>query len=822
MASFVIFLVFIFCLPIVYLDNVDDYLKAVLHSVDKIVNFYQSDYKNLNVDGLFGVRVLEGHLAAIIKDYESGKLQHLNQSQVDQMRRLKKTATTICDQALEHVRKDGEKYFSLMGMVLRTPWDNFDTSFKKVNLTLEWTQAEYDRAKREVHMDESVSDRCMSELMGSHKPRGQPCDISQQCALDMTAPGLLGYGITHQLLWTMLAEKVGCSKKLSEGLMMLRQRSLVSLRQEMCTNNFLQMQNMRAKFPGGVLPPAFQDLLLEQLFVCPSLGYHEFLQLEFLPQVLSWQHSNGCYGKMPRMKYKSEIDEKMREMMGDIDEDYIDSQEKVLPPEYLRKKNPLVKNMNIPQQGHDYLNMPLPGHNEAAKVGVGLKMDHHRQGRKLLVEKTMTGNCLAHKTAVASGALVLYLRYLTLEHSPLTLTLRRSQRSASLLSNKVVALSTSYSLIASTSTFLPLTRAVNISNKVQFRGSMEGKKGGKGGILDYTKVGGDIAGKQGVKGDNAKVKGELVGKQEGGIDPIDIKAGLSELNNKRWDDNYLPHGGVGDDGVGNDDSFHNVIKAPQNLVVQGYSKDRVNKVNNTLGRNIDSNVDDAIHRNMRNKVGSDLGNKEDENYADDGDVNEDDDYDDDKEEEKDDNKMDDAYYARVKEGHAVKRDDEGAKIEDHARNNDNDNDEEYNAEYDDHDKENVHGHINGRNLGKNGGADHDKDLDEKSDAAGLHPVKDYNDEEEDDYEYDDDNKEMERRREEEIRHEFILGKSGQDKNAELNQRLPSDIVKSQHDTISMSTMAGISVVCIVILYIFYRILSRRRLRFKPSHKFFHA
>ncbi|XP_052270218.1 UPF0764 protein C16orf89 homolog isoform X2 [Dreissena polymorpha] len=427
MASFVIFLVFIFCLPIVYLDNVDDYLKAVLHSVDKIVNFYQSDYKNLNVDGLFGVRVLEGHLAAIIKDYESGKLQHLNQSQVDQMRRLKKTATTICDQALEHVRKDGEKYFSLMGMVLRTPWDNFDTSFKKVNLTLEWTQAEYDRAKREVHMDESVSDRCMSELMGSHKPRGQPCDISQQCALDMTAPGLLGYGITHQLLWTMLAEKVGCSKKLSEGLMMLRQRSLVSLRQEMCTNNFLQMQNMRAKFPGGVLPPAFQDLLLEQLFVCPSLGYHEFLQLEFLPQVLSWQHSNGCYGKMPRMKYKSEIDEKMREMMGDIDEDYIDSQEKVLPPEYLRKKNPLVKNMNIPQQGHDYLNMPLPGHNEAAKVGVGLKMDHHRQGRKLLVEKTMTGNCLAHKTAVASGALVLYLRYLTLEHSPLTLTLRRSQ-----------------------------------------------------------------------------------------------------------------------------------------------------------------------------------------------------------------------------------------------------------------------------------------------------------------------------------------------------------------------------------------------------------
>ena len=49
---------------------------------------------------------------------------------------------------------------------------------------------------------------CMSELIGSHKAGGTPCDISSHCVSIMTAPGLLGYGITHQLLWTMLAEKV--------------------------------------------------------------------------------------------------------------------------------------------------------------------------------------------------------------------------------------------------------------------------------------------------------------------------------------------------------------------------------------------------------------------------------------------------------------------------------------------------------------------------------------------------------------------------------------------------------------------------------------
>lgn len=62
-----------------------------------------------------------------------------------------------------------------------------------------------------VSVDEESSDKCMSELIGSHKSRGESCDISSKCAYTMTAPGLLGYGITHQILWTMLADKVSYS-----------------------------------------------------------------------------------------------------------------------------------------------------------------------------------------------------------------------------------------------------------------------------------------------------------------------------------------------------------------------------------------------------------------------------------------------------------------------------------------------------------------------------------------------------------------------------------------------------------------------------------
>ena len=53
-----------------------------------------------------------------------------------------------------------------------------------------------------------MSDKCMTELIGSHKSYGASCDISSECVVLMTSPGLVGYGITHQLLWTMLAQKV--------------------------------------------------------------------------------------------------------------------------------------------------------------------------------------------------------------------------------------------------------------------------------------------------------------------------------------------------------------------------------------------------------------------------------------------------------------------------------------------------------------------------------------------------------------------------------------------------------------------------------------
>lgn len=59
-----------------------------------------------------------------------------------------------------------------------------------------------------MSVNEEASDKCMRELMGGDELYTKSCNISEHCATTMSYPGLIGYGITHQILWIMLAEKV--------------------------------------------------------------------------------------------------------------------------------------------------------------------------------------------------------------------------------------------------------------------------------------------------------------------------------------------------------------------------------------------------------------------------------------------------------------------------------------------------------------------------------------------------------------------------------------------------------------------------------------
>ena len=61
MAVIVFTVIFLF-IPLAKQEKTDHSLAAVLNTVKKLTNFYKQEYKHVNIDGLFGLRVIEGYL----------------------------------------------------------------------------------------------------------------------------------------------------------------------------------------------------------------------------------------------------------------------------------------------------------------------------------------------------------------------------------------------------------------------------------------------------------------------------------------------------------------------------------------------------------------------------------------------------------------------------------------------------------------------------------------------------------------------------------------------------------------------------------------
>ena len=90
-------------------------------------------------------------------------------------------------------------------------WPTFDNPQLSVWVTSDWHHLQWCHVNSCFVVvlggfDEDFSDGCMAELMGSdgHKK----CGISLPCLHTMSRRGYEGYYITHQLLYTILAEQV--------------------------------------------------------------------------------------------------------------------------------------------------------------------------------------------------------------------------------------------------------------------------------------------------------------------------------------------------------------------------------------------------------------------------------------------------------------------------------------------------------------------------------------------------------------------------------------------------------------------------------------
>ncbi|KAL8589752.1 hypothetical protein ACOMHN_027260 [Nucella lapillus] len=273
-------------------------LLSVIDAIERLIGFYKASYKYLNLDGFFGLKVVEGQIQQILEEHKQGQHNRLSLVVVQRLQSLLEDIRWIGERAIAAVRADDESYFNKMSYVIAQPWSLFKQP-RKVVPSLRWDVPIY-KASETKRLDEQQSDKCMMEITKPAQTQSQSqsrCSLSRECGLIMTQRGLTNYGITHQLLWTALAERAGCGDEITALMKTLGFNSTDHMQEEFCTNNFYEMLTSVHIFMSGKVSGDFQDMFMEQQFVCPSLGFFEFLKKDYLDQILSWQLPTGCFGE---------------------------------------------------------------------------------------------------------------------------------------------------------------------------------------------------------------------------------------------------------------------------------------------------------------------------------------------------------------------------------------------------------------------------------------------------------------------------------------------------------------------------------------------
>jgi hypothetical protein len=99
----------------------------------------------------------------------------------------------------------------------------------------------------------------------------------------MASPISKDYRLTHQLLWFLIAKKIGCINA------NVSNKKVIHFEDYFCANIY---EDAKYNLHNNIN----QDLFLEQLLLCSIAGYEEFLRFDWFHTILTWQHPDyACF-----------------------------------------------------------------------------------------------------------------------------------------------------------------------------------------------------------------------------------------------------------------------------------------------------------------------------------------------------------------------------------------------------------------------------------------------------------------------------------------------------------------------------------------------
>ncbi|XP_053375176.1 UPF0764 protein C16orf89 homolog isoform X2 [Mercenaria mercenaria] len=337
----------------------------VLHSVEKALDFFADDYSAINVDGLFGLRLGQGQLREAIREC---KLRSCDSNVFKKMLKLEKELDKAANSALPYVESEDSDYYERFLATIDKPYvlPYKPTSFEKVRPLVGYNS----------HYNEEKGDSCYARMLGTYVENGRTlarCNITHDCLDYMTTDETSDYFITHQLLYFIMVEHVGCKdqfEKFAGG------HKLRSIQKDFCDKIYEESKHLSRE---GDVRQHRKDLFLEQTVLCGPLGFEDFMRPDWIKMVLSWPDKRlGCF--------RSNLYKTLTSIINSEKE----------------KENS--------KEGETKSKQPESNQNNMRSLD--FERSDGSTMRKLLREKQMKDGCLSHTSGLGFGVLCTYLRFL--------------------------------------------------------------------------------------------------------------------------------------------------------------------------------------------------------------------------------------------------------------------------------------------------------------------------------------------------------------------------------------------------------------------------
>ncbi|RNA03266.1 hypothetical protein BpHYR1_041487 [Brachionus plicatilis] len=278
-------------------------IKQIVFRLDKAIDFFEQDYESVNLDGLFGIRISQGVFIQLKQKTKSNWFFYsLNKAIPQFSNRISHLANKVHSNLISLSIDYVDKFNRLVDrpFISQTKIHSglIEDSSLKVNFI------------KNASFNEKLSDECYLQLLNGHYS-----DLIEPRCFDFyTTDGTSGYSLTHQFLFFMIADNIGRFDDISVQLldflleeknqdrniaMYLAKGHVHDLRSLIfsyfCTRIYHDAESMFRNFKNA--NDFKQDLFIEQIVLCGSVGFEEFFRIEWLKLVFSFQNKNGCFNQ---------------------------------------------------------------------------------------------------------------------------------------------------------------------------------------------------------------------------------------------------------------------------------------------------------------------------------------------------------------------------------------------------------------------------------------------------------------------------------------------------------------------------------------------